>query len=51
MLVGEIIIDKKDINDQPHLKGSINAKLRLWRVPSILRTTSSASTAARRVQN
>ena len=51
MLVGEIIIDKKDINDQPHLKGSINAKLRLWRVPSILRTTSSANTAARRVKN
>ena len=51
MLVGEIIIDKKDINDQPHLKGSINAKLRLWRVPSILRTTSSANTEPRRVKN
>jgi spore coat protein CotH len=51
MLVGEILIVKKDINDQPYLKGSINAKLRLWRVPSPLRATFSTSSEPRRVNN
>ena len=51
MLVGEILIVKKDINDQPYLKGSINAKLRLWRVPSPLRATFSTSLESRRVKN
>ena len=51
MLVGEILIVKKDINDQPYLKGSINAKLRLWRVPSPLRATLSTSSESRRVKN
>jgi len=35
MLDGEIAIDKKDIDTKPHIEGSIDAKLRLWRVPSI----------------
>ena len=51
MLVGEILIVKKDINDQPYLKGSINAKLRLWRVPSPLRATFSTTSEPRRVNN
>ena len=51
MLVGEILIVKKDINDQPYLKGSINAKLRLWRVPSPLRAAFSTSSESRRVKN
>jgi len=38
MLVGKINIDKMDINNQPHFQGTIDAKLRLWRMPSILRT-------------
>jgi len=51
MLVGEILIVKKEVNDQPYLKGSINAKLRLWRVPSPLRATFSTSSEPRRVNN
>ena len=36
MLDGEIVIDKKDIEAKPHIGGTIDADLRLWRVPSIL---------------
>ena len=36
MLDGEIVIDKKDIEAKPHIEGTIDADLRLWRVPSIL---------------
>ena len=36
MLDGEIFIDKKDIEAKPHIEGTIDADLRLWRVPSIL---------------
>jgi len=35
MLDGEIVIDKKDIEAKPHIEGTIDANLRLWRVPSI----------------
>jgi hypothetical protein len=38
MLDGEIVIDKIDIDSKPHIEGSINAKLRLWRVPSVFTT-------------
>ena len=32
MLDGEIVIDKKDIEAKPHIEGTIDADLRLWRV-------------------
>ena len=38
MLDGEVVIDKKDIDSKPHIEGYIDAKLRLWRVPSIFAT-------------
>ena len=51
MLVGVINIEKKDINHQPQLKGSINAKLRLWRVPEMLNTTSFENTKTNQLKN